>query len=85
MHQFGLVDLGGLIAAGWVLVRVLGPVATALARRIEGRAPATGSDDSALLELREELEQLHERVDFLERALAGGQSPPELPRPRTPA
>lgn len=35
MHDFGLIDLAGLVAAGWVLVRVLGPVATALARRIE--------------------------------------------------
>jgi len=84
MHEFGLVDLGGLVAAGWVLVRVLGPVASALARRIEGRGPVT-IDDAAVDQLRGELEELHERVDFLERTLAGGQPPPELPRPRTPA
>jgi hypothetical protein len=84
MHEFGLVDLGGLVAAGWVLVRVLGPVASALARRIEGRGPVT-IDYAAVDQLRGELEELHERVDFLERTLAGGQPPPELPRPRTPA
>lgn len=83
MHEFGLIDLAGLVAAGWVLVRVLGPVATALARRIEGRGPAT-TDDSAVHQLREELEELHERIDFMERALAARQPPPELPRAQTP-
>lgn len=84
MHEFGLIDLGGLVAAGWVIVRVLGPVATALARRIEGRLPAT-TDDSDVHQLREELEELHERVDFLERAIGAPQPPAELPRPQTPA
>ena len=83
MHEFGVFDLAGLVAAGWVLVRVVGPVATALARRIEGRAPAV-IDDSSVQELREELEELHERVDFLERALATQQPPAELPRAKTP-
>ena len=83
MHDFGLVDLGGLVAAGWVLVRVLGPVATALAKRIAGRGPIT-TDDRAVHQLREELEELHERIDFLERALAARQPPTELPQARTP-
>ena len=83
MHTFGLIDLGGLLAAGWVLVRVLGPIATAIARRIEGRGPAP-ADDAGLLELRAEFEELHERVDFLERALAERQPQAELPRARTP-
>lgn len=83
MHDFTLVDLGGLVAAGWVLVRVLGPVATALAKRIEGRGPIT-SDDPAVHQLREELEELHERIDFLERALAARQPPTELPQAQTP-
>jgi hypothetical protein len=83
MHGFSLVDLGGLIAAGWVIVRVLGPVATALARRIEGPGPAT-SDDGEVHQLRQELEMLHERVDFLERALTAGPPRAELPPARTP-
>jgi hypothetical protein len=83
MHDFTIVDLGGLVAAGWVLVRVLGPVATALAKRIEGRGPTT-ADDPAVPQLREELEELHERIDFLERALAARQPPTELPQGRTP-
>ena len=83
MHEFTIVDLGGLVAAGWVLVRVLGPVATALAKRIEGRS-SIPLDDPAVPQLREELEELHERIDFLERALAARQPPSELPRTRTP-
>lgn len=84
MHEFTLVDLGGLVAAGWVLVRVLGPVATAVARRIEGRS-AISSDDPAVHQLREELEELHQRIDFLERALVAGPPPAEQPRAQTPA
>jgi hypothetical protein len=83
MHEFGLIDLGGLVAAGWVIVRVLGPVATALARRIEGRGTAA-TDDPEVHRLREELEELHERVDFLERAIAAPHPTAELPQPRTP-
>jgi hypothetical protein len=83
MHEFTIVDLGGLVAAGWVFVKVLGPVATALARRIEGRGPTT-TDDPAVHQLREDLEELHERLDFVERALATRQPPTELPQARTP-
>jgi hypothetical protein len=83
VHEFTIVDLGGLVAAGWVFVRVLGPVATALAKRIEGRA-SIPTDDPAARQLREELEELHERLDFLERALAARQPPAELPKARTP-
>lgn len=83
MHEFTLVDLGGLVAAGWVLVRVLGPVAASLAKRIEGRGPMT-TDGPAVHQLREELEELHERIDFLERALAARQPPTELPGAQTP-
>jgi beta-phosphoglucomutase-like phosphatase (HAD superfamily) len=83
MHDFTIVDLGGLLAAGWVFVRVLGPIASALARRIEGRDSMTATDP-AVPQLREELEQLHERLDFLERAVASRQPPAELPHTRTP-
>jgi hypothetical protein len=84
MHDFALVDLGGLAIVGWVLVRVLGPFATTLAKRLEGRAPTTAEPDPAVPQLQEELDQLQERVDFLERAIASRQPPAELPRMRTP-
>ena len=84
MHDFTVFDLAGLFAVGWVLVRVLGPLAGALAKRVEGRAPTPTAADPAVPQLQEELEQLQERVDFLERALASRQPPAELPRERTP-
>jgi hypothetical protein len=83
LHEFTIVDLAGLVAAGWVFVKVLGPVATALAKRIEGRGPIP-ADDPAAQQLREELEELHERLDFLERALAARQPPTKLPKPHMP-
>jgi hypothetical protein len=85
MHDFTIFDLGGLVAVAWVFTKVLGPVAAALARRIEGRAPAIAEPDPAVPRLQEELDQLHERVDFLERALASPRKPAaELPPHRTP-
>ena len=86
MHDFGIYDLAGLVAAGFIIVRVLGPLAVALAKRIEGRPPAA-PDDSAAGELRgelDELDELYERVDFLERALAARRPAAELPESRTP-
>jgi serine/threonine-protein kinase len=84
MHNFTIFDLGGVAAVGWVLVRVLGPFASALAKRIEGRAPITTVTVPDVPQLREELEQLHERVDFLERAITSQQPPAALPKMRTP-
>ena len=80
MHDFTLIDLGGLLAAGWVLVRVLGPVASALAKRIEGGGSPAIADDPAIHQVRAELEELHERIDFLERAVAAGHLRAELPQ-----
>ena len=83
MHEFTVIDLAGVVAIGLVFIRVLGPVARALAKRIEGRAPAV-IDDPAVDQLRGELDELHERVDFLERAITTRQPPVELPKERTP-
>jgi predicted transcriptional regulator len=83
MHSFSPVDLAAVIACGWVIVKVLGPVARALARRIEGQPPAS-AEEPAVHQLRDELDELHERVDFLERALVSRQPPAERPRERTP-
>ena len=85
MHEFNWIDLGGLAAVCWVFVRVLGPVASALAKRLEGRRPPPPTRTRWMVhQLRDELEQLHERVDFLEWAVALRQPPAELPRTRTP-
>jgi hypothetical protein len=83
MHEFTIVDLAGLVAAALALFGIFGPVARALAKRIEGRAPAV-IDDPAVDQLRGELDELHERVDFLERAITARQPPAELPKERTP-
>jgi hypothetical protein len=85
MSGFGPFDAIGVVAVGFVLVKVLGPMARAFAKRLEGRPPAPSVSDAEVTQLREELDQLHERVDFLERALATRQASPELPRGRTPA
>ena len=82
--SFQLVDLGGMAVASWVLVRVLGPVASAVARRIGGQASITTATDPAVPQLQDELDQLQERVDFLERTLASRQPPAELSRGRPP-
>lgn len=84
MHEFTVVHLAGVAFIALVFIRVLGPVASALAKRIAGGAAATTAPDHAVPQLRAELEQLQERVDFLERALPSRQPPAELPRARTP-
>ena len=83
MHEFTLIDLGGVIALALALFGIFGPVARALAKRIEGRGPAV-IDDRAVDQLRGDLDELHERVDFLERAITARQPPAELPKERTP-
>jgi hypothetical protein len=79
MHQFNVVDLVGVLAISWVMVRILGPVGRALAKKIEGSPPAV-VDDGTLADLQGQMDQLQERVDFLERALAAQKSPQALPK-----
>jgi hypothetical protein len=85
MHEFSPFDLGGLVAVCWVFVKVLGPVAVSVAKRIEGRPQQTASDDPAVYQMQRDVEELQERVDFLERTLAAPPPPRELPQSRTPA
>jgi hypothetical protein len=85
MHEFSPFDLGGLVAVCWVFVKVLGPVAVALAKRIENRPQPSVGDDPAVYQIQREVEELQERVDFLERTLAAPHPPAELPQRRTPA
>jgi hypothetical protein len=86
MSGFSPFDLGGLVAVCWVFVKVLGPVAVAVARRIEGRPQQQSvADDPAVYQMQRDVEELQERVDFLERTLAAPPPPRELPQRRTPA
>ncbi|MEP6573435.1 MAG: hypothetical protein ABJD11_12095 [Gemmatimonadota bacterium] len=82
--MFTVIDLGGLAVVGYVIGRVLTPIAGALGRRMEGQAVIASDSDPVVQELRGELDQLQERVDFLERAIASGKSSAELPPMRTP-
>ena len=81
----GLVVFGGGI---WFVAR---PIASAIARRISGEArrsadeltPAAVSDlQDEMANLRHEVAELAERVDFTERLLARQQESPRLERPR---
>lgn len=84
MHQFSPLDLAGLVTVAWVFLKVLGPPARALAKRLEGSASGIPASDPAVPQIQEELAQLEERVDFLERVLAAQKPAGELPRERTP-
>jgi hypothetical protein len=84
--------LGVLGLITWAGIRLLAPFATTLAQRL--RRPATPAiDDSAMLALREELDAVQERLDFVERVIASQRSaspigpPPaqlDVSRARTP-
>ena len=53
------------IAVSVIIVRF----ASALAKRLERRPPVVAPPDPAIGELREEVDAMQERIDFLERAL----------------
>ena len=61
----GISAIIGVAATSVIVVRF----ASAFARRLEARPPAVAPPDSAIGELREELDAVQERLDFLERAL----------------
>jgi len=63
----GVVAVIGAIAVSVIVVRF----ASVLAKRLEARPapPGVAPPDPALGELREELDAMQERLDFLERAL----------------
>jgi hypothetical protein len=66
MHEaFPVVLVIGVIAVSSIIVRL----ASALAKRLEARPPGVAPPDPAIGELREELDAMQERLDFLERAL----------------
>ena len=66
MHDaFPVILVIGAIAVSVMIVRF----ASALAKRLETRPPVVAPPDPAIGELREELDAMQERLDFLERAL----------------
>jgi hypothetical protein len=71
--QLGLI-LGTLTLVSYLAGKLLGPFAQALAKRI-AEPRGTKSADDGTAELRGELDLLHERVDFLERALVALRDP----------
>jgi hypothetical protein len=78
----GSIPIIGIVA--WTAVKIFGPIGQAFSRRLSG-----GGDsqlESRVDALAEELEQVraqlaetHERLDFTERLLAQGRHPDQLP------
>jgi hypothetical protein len=72
----GFVALIGAVTVSVILVRF----ATALIKRLEAVRPGAAPSGPSIEELREELDTMQERLDFLERALlAQSQSGRGLP------
>jgi hypothetical protein len=65
-----ILDVGA-IAVSVIVVRF----AIALAKRLEARPPVVTPPDPTVGELREQLDAMQERVDFLERALVAQKNP----------
>ena len=66
MHDaYPVILVVGVVALCVTIVRF----ATALAKRLEARPLVVAPPDPAIGELREELDAMQERLDFLERAL----------------
>ena len=61
----GISAIIGVAALSVIIVRF----ASAFAKRLEARPPDLAPPASAIGELREELDAMQERLDFLERAL----------------
>jgi Na+-transporting methylmalonyl-CoA/oxaloacetate decarboxylase gamma subunit len=61
----GISAVIGVASLSVIVVRF----ASAFARRLEARPPDVAPPDAAIGDLREELDAVQERLDFLERAL----------------
>jgi hypothetical protein len=61
----GFIALIGAVAFSVIMVRM----ATALIKRLEAVRPGVAPPDQAIGALRDELDTMQERIDFLERAL----------------
>ncbi len=82
----GAIPILGIMA--WTAVKILGPIGQAFARRLSaGHDPGGGLLEQRVERLADELEQVraqlaetHERLDFTERLLAQGKAPDSLSR-----
>lgn len=79
----GSLPIVGIIA--WSAVKILGPIGQALARRLGGGADGAHLEERVetlaqeLDQVRAQLAETHERLDFTERLLAHGRQPEQLP------
>ena len=81
----GAIPILGIM--GWTAVKILGPIGQALGKRIAGdgggnhlldqRLEELGAD---VLELRQQLAETHERLDFTERLLSQDRASAQLRR-----
>lgn len=69
---FPVILVIGVVAVCVIVARF----ASALAKRLEARPPVVGPPNPAIGELREELDAMQERLDFLERALVAEKNQP---------
>jgi hypothetical protein len=80
MDMEGLFAITFIFGGGTLFLLSISPVGKALADRLRGRVePAQDPELLAEVEaLRNEVAELHERVDFAERVLLSSQERPEL-------
>ena len=83
MDMEGLFAITFIFGGGTLFLLSISPVGKALADRLRGRVePAQDPELLAEVEaLRNEVAELHERVDFAERMLAKGPEALQLPGP----
>ena len=79
--MYWVVEVASVLGLAWAVVRVLGPFASAIAKRLEGRPLIAAPPDPAIPELRAELDALQDRLDFLERAVAAQKRPSDRALP----
>jgi len=73
MDMEGILAITFIFGGGTLFLLSVSPVGRALAERIRSRGDKPGPDPELLAEvdaLRQEVSELHERVDFAERLLA---------------
>jgi hypothetical protein len=78
MDMEGILAITFIFGGGTLFLLSVSPVGRALAERIRSRGGRSAPDPELLAEvdaLRQEVSELHERVDFAERLLAQRQDP----------
>ena len=70
----------GAAATSWITVHLVkGPIGTAIGERVRAKHVKPTESDAALHEeLRAELAAMHERLDFVERALVTARQPGQV-------